>query len=213
MQIYPKTVMTFNNVHMQIIYPNDFRIKRVNEIKTKITGEKNYVNLGYFANNADGSTLPVGNLVVDGEVITQTKDQPNWLNTFGKKVSTFVLYGDGKSDIVQTDSFNGNNVKHAVSGIPIIRNGRKVTLDEIKSEGWFGSELYDTWHGFLGIRYGAPIYVAAKCGFDMMVYILEYLGIEDAVKLDGGGSFIIWNGNQVIESTPENRRINNILCW
>ena len=100
----------------------------------------------------------------------------------------------------------------AVSGIPIIKNAQRITLDEIKQEGYFGNELYDTWHGFLGIRHGKLVYVAMKCDFGSMVWNLVALGIYDAIKLDGGGSFILHNGKEVI-GTSENRRINNVGVW
>lgn len=39
----------------------------------KAVGTGNYFNAGFFAQNADGSTVPVGNLVVDGNIITDAK--------------------------------------------------------------------------------------------------------------------------------------------
>ena len=51
-----------------------------------------------------------------------------------------------------------------------------------------------------------------KCGFDEMCWVLIALGIYDAVKLDGGGSFILKNGKE-LEGTTENRRINNVGVW
>ena len=86
-------------------------------------------------------------------------------------------------------------------------------MQEIKDEGYFGNETYDTWHGFIGIRDKRVVYVASKCDFTLMVYLLEVLlGIKDAIKLDGGGSFILHNGKFEI-ATNENRRIHNIITW
>ena len=51
-----------------------------------------------------------------------------------------------------------------------------------------------------------------KCGFDKMCWALAALGILDAVKLDGGGSFILFNGTE-IAGTEENRRIHNVGTW
>ncbi|MDY5667889.1 MAG: hypothetical protein SPK43_01335 [Candidatus Onthovivens sp.] len=45
-----------------------------------------------------------------------------------------------------------------------------------------------------------------------MPYLLEVMGIENGIKLDGGGSFILKSGNWKIQ-TSENRRINNIITW
>ena len=89
---------------------------------------------------------------------------------------------------------------------------KDLTLDAIKAEGYSGAELYNTWHGFIGIRANRLVYVAAKLDFELMVYLLEVLGIRDAIKLDGGGSFILHNGSFEV-ATPENRRINNVITW
>ena len=115
--------------------------------------------------------------------------------------------------MIKADNLEGiENLKAAVSGIPIIRSGKYVSLEEIQAEGYFGNELYDTWHGFLGIRHGKLCYVAMKCGFSEMCWAMVALGIYDAVKLDGGGSFILHDGKELI-GTGENRRIHNAGVW
>ena len=208
----PKTVYSLNDVHVQVIDPWNFKLKRVNQNKKNIK-ESNYVNAGYFAKSSDGSTIPVGNLVIDGNAITEACNQPNWLNTFGKKLTTLVIHNDNKAEFVVTDDMSSvPNVKYAISGIPIIRNGYKVSMEDIKAEGYFGNEMYNTWHGFIGIRDNRLVYVAAKLDFGLMVYLLEVLGIKDAIKLDGGGSFILHNGAFEV-ATAENRRIDNIIVW
>lgn len=208
----PKTVYSLNDVHVQVIDPWNFKLKRVNKNKKDID-EPNYANAGYFAKSSDGSTIPVGNLVIDGNAITEACNQPNWLNTFGKKLTTLVIHNDNKAEFVVTDDMSSvPNVKYAISGIPIIRNGYKVSMEDIKAEGYFGNEMYNTWHGFIGIRDNRLVYVAAKLDFEIMVYLLEVLGIKDAIKLDGGGSFILHNGAFEV-ATAENRRIDNIIVW
>lgn len=208
----PKTVYSLNDVHMQVIDPWKFRIA-ICDAKKKAVGEENYFNLGFFAQGADGSTIPVGNLVVDGTIITDAKNQAEWLNTARHNLTTLVVHGDNTIEMVQTDDMmTVPNVKYAVSGIPIIRGGYKVSMDGVKAEGYFGNECYWTWHGFLGIRSGRLVYVAAETDFEMMVYLMEVLGITDAIKLDGGGSFILHNGDFVV-STPENRRIHSVGIW
>ena len=61
------------------------------------------------------------------------------------------------------------------------------------------------WHGKL-------CYVAMKCGFSEMCWALVALGIYDAIKLDGGGSFILHDVKE-LEGTSENRRIHNVGVW
>ena len=51
-----------------------------------------------------------------------------------------------------------------------------------------------------------------KCDFGKMCWALVALGIYDAIKLDGGGSFILKNG-EIIKATGENRRIHNVGIW
>lgn len=208
--VVPKTVYSLNDIHVQVIDPWAFRIDDPDCAKRDVP-QDNYFNLGFFA-LADG-TVPVGNLVIDGHIITDAANQADWLNTARHMLTTLVVHNDNTLEMVQTDDMMTiPNVKYAISGIPIIRNGHKVSMDDIKAEGYFGNECYYTWHGFLGIRDGRLVYVAAETDFEMMVYLLEVLGIKDGIKLDGGGSFILHNGGFVVE-TAENRRINNVGMW
>ena len=212
LESYPKTVYSLNDVHVQVIDTWKFKLKCVDCQKENVK-EPYFANAGFFAKLADGSTIPVGNLVIDGKVITDARTQPEWLSTARKKLTTLVIHNDNSTEFVCTDDMSAvADVKYAISGAPIIRGGYKVPLEDIKKEGYDGGELYDTWHGFVGIRNNRLVYVAAKLRFDLMVYLLEVLGVEDAIKLDGGGSFILRNGAFKVE-TSENRRINNILIW
>ena len=213
----PKTVYSLNDVHMQIIYPETFKIELVDEKKNslrKTRKNENFANAGFFMPQSNGVTVPVGNLVIDGKVITDTKHQSTNLSTCKHSVTTFVIYDDNTMGFVKTDDMSQvSGVKYAISGVPIIRNGRKVDMAAIKGEGYFGNELYNTWHGFLGLRGSQIVYVASKIDFELMVYLLEYLGITDAIKLDGGGSFILHNNTSFEIKTGENRQINTIIKW
>jgi len=207
-----ETVMKLDNIYVQEIEPSEFGIMQCNCTKRDIS-IPNYFNLGFFACLGDGSTIPVGNLVVDGKVISQAKDNASWINVAGKELTTIYTTIDGQAGIVKTDDVMVlPDLKCAVSGIPIIVGGKYVSVEQIKTEGYFGNELYDTWHGFLGIRHGKLVYVAMKCGFDSMCWNLVALGIYDAIKLDGGGSFILHNGKELI-GTDEDRRIDNVGVW
>ena len=206
------SVMRLDNVYVQEIFPDDFGIYPCDCAKQN-TGIAKYFNLGYFAAQKDGSTVPVGNLAADGKIVAQAADNAGWMNLSSHKLTTIYTTTDGKAAICQTDRLSTiDGLRCAVSGIPIIRGGVRVTMDEIKQEGYFGSELYDTWHGFLGLRHEKLVYVAAKCGFSQMCWLLVALGIYDAIKLDGGGSFILHDGNTIIQ-TSENRRIHNVGMW
>lgn len=208
-----KTVMTLSGeIYVQEIEPKAFEIMPCDCSKTEISLE-NYFNCGYFAVESGGKTIPVGNLANNGEIYAQAKDNADWLNLAGHKLTTVYTLTDGTCGITKTDDLGAiRGLKTAVSGIPIIVGGKYVGMEEIKSEGYFGNELYDTWNGFLGIRHGKLVYVGMKCGFEEMCWALVALGIYDAVKLDGGGSYILKNG-EIIRKTSENRRINNVGVW
>ncbi len=190
------------------ISPGDFKIVAC-DTKKKGLQYANYFNLGYFA-QGDGTTIPVGNLAVDGKVIAHAKTNASWLNLAGHKLTTIYTTKEGKCGITKTDDLSTiSGLQTAISGVPITVNGKRITMDEIKSEGYFGSEVYDTWHGFLGIKNSNLVYIGMQCGFNDMYDNLASLGIRDAIKLDGGGSYILKTPEGTV-ATDGNRKINNI---
>lgn len=208
-----KTVMTLTGeIYVQEIEPQAFEIMQCDCAKKEVSLD-NYFNCGYFAVEKGNKTIPVGNLANNGEIYAQAKDNADWLNLAKHKLTTIYTLTDGSCGIVKTDDLEAiRGLKTAVSGIPMIVGGKYVGMEEIKEEGYFGNELYDTWHGFLGLRHGKLVYVGMKCGFESMCWALVALGIYDAVKLDGGGSYILKNG-EILRATSENRRIQNVGVW
>ena len=207
-----KTVQKLEEIYVQTI-DNPLSLGfHIFDCKKRSVGVPNYFNAGFFAQGENG-TIPIGNLADCGWVFSQSKDNADWITVAKKKLTTLYTTNAGGCGMVQTDDLSTIlDLRAAISGVPIARGGRQVTLEEIKAEGYDGSELYDTWHGFLGLRDGAPIYVAAKCEFGQMYWILRALGVKDAIKLDGGGSFVLHNGVE-IAGTSENRRVNNCGMW
>ena len=210
--VVEQTVMKIpGNVYVQEMSPDSFRMQ-VCDCRKRHIGLSKYFNAGFFS-GSESTTVPIGNLACGGEIMSQAKDNAGWINVAGKKLTTIYTTKDGGCGIVKTDSLEDiPNLKEAVSGIPIIVGGRRITMEEIKAEGYFGNETYNTWHGFLGLRHGKLCYVAMKSGFDEMCWTLVALGIYDAIKLDGGGSFILHDGKE-LEGTGENRRIHNVGVW
>ena len=207
-----QTVMELEHVFVQEIFPTSFGIHKCDRRKRGIP-VSNYFNLGFFAQNKNG-TVPVGNLADWGNILAQSADNPSWVNLYNKQLTTLYVKMDGQFGITKTNRLTTiDNLKTAVSGIPILQSGTPVNMETIKSEGYFGNELYDTWHGFLGLRGDSIVYVAAQCDFGQMPWILLSLGIRDAIKVDGGGSFILVNNGVELVGTEENRRINNIGMW
>lgn len=207
-----QTVMELKgSIFVQEIEPKDFSLQVCDCRKRSVKATK-YFNAGFFSGN-EKTAVPVGNLACGGKVVSQAKDNESWINVAKKKLTTIYTTKDGKCGIVKTDNLSSiTGLKEAVSGIPIIVGGKRLSLSEIKAEGYTGGETYNTWHGFLGIRNGKLVYVAMKCGFESMCWALVALGIYDAIKLDGGGSFILHDENEV-EGTIENRRIHNVGVW
>lgn len=205
------TIYSLDNVKAQVILPSEFKIKIV-DAKKKLINTNNFANAGFFTTLANGETYPVGHLVVNGCVISNAKTSPNWINLSKRTLSTLIVYKDNKLEMkCIADISKENNVKYAISGIPILKGGYSA-IQYAESEGYFGSEMYDAWHTFLGIRNDKLVLIGAKCGRTQMPYLMEILGMNDSIKLDGGGSFIMHSGD-LAKSTFENRRIHNIITW
>ena len=171
-------------------------------------------NLNYFTTLADGSFYSCGNLVHDGKIVAKSKDIATWIDVGRHKLTTLCVYDNNKVSMIKTDTMSGMNIKNAVSGIPIVRNGKPVTLSDVKSEGYDGKQLYSSWHGFLGIRNEKIVYAGAKIGtLDDMAKLMLALGINDAIKVDGGGSYILVDHAKLLVSTQGNRKIHAIGMW
>ena len=200
-----------DNVYVQEINPKDFCFQ-VCGCKKRSIDESKYFNAGFFS-ASEKAIVPVGNLACNGKIITQAKDNEGWMNTAMKKMTTIYTTNDGKCGIVKANNLESiEGLKEAISGVPIIVGGKKVSMDDIKAEGYFGNECYNTWHGFLGVRDDKLVYVAMKCGFEEMCWTMVALGIYDAIKLDGGGSFILHDEKEIV-ATSENRKIHSIGIW
>lgn len=205
------TIYSLNNIKAQVIWPSAFKIKIVDK-KKKLVTEHNYANAGFFTQLGDKTTYPVGHLVVNGEIISNAATSPSWINLTKKSLTTLIVHDDNQLEIKRVfDISKEPNVKYSISGIPILSNGRSV-ISSYSDEGYFGDELYNTWHIFIGIRGKNIVLIGAKCETWEMPYLMESLGIDNSIKLDGGGSFILHSGDLTV-ATDENRRIHNIITW
>lgn len=206
------TIYSLKDIHTQVILPSAFKIKVV-DVKKKSIQETNFATGGFWAGLGDGSTFPVGHLVVNGEIISNASTNPTWINVSKKNLTTLIVYNDYRVEMKRVSDISQEaDVKYAISGIPILKDGYSVSKDKVTTEGYLGSELYDTWHSFLGIRDGKIVLVGAKCTYAQMPYLMEVLGLNDSIKLDGGGSFIM-HSMDFTTNTSENRRIHNVITW
>lgn len=230
-------IKQYNGITMYKINPKYFKIVYVDKPKTTLT-YSNYFNLGYFGNyKEDGTTftLPVANLVAD---INENDVSPvalkylkerkvengklyfycnkNTTDQFrNKDVSTLIVMNDNTVQIDQYNSLYDNDVKYAVSGCPIIINGKQATSDQCKNEGWDDSITRPTCHGCLGIKDGYIYYfgidtISRNCIKYGEIYEKIYdFGFTDLIKVDGGGSYY-YKIDGVTDSTIGDRKINNI---
>lgn len=204
------TIYSLDGVKAQVILPSAFGIKVVNNKKNSIT-DANFANAGFFTALDNNTTFPVGHLVVNGEIISNAETSPSWINLTGHTLSTLIVYNDNRIEMKRiADISKEPDVKYAISGIPILKDGWNV-IDKY-DEGYFGNETYYTWHNFIGIRGDKIVIIGSKCKRWQMPYLMEVFGLNDSIKLDGGGSYIMHSGDLTVK-TNENRRIHNIITW
>lgn len=238
-----------NTAHIIEVSPADFKII-MNDSKKKTAFPRNYCNAGFFANfyetNSNGNkqyfTLPVGHLICDfdsksqwtkhycnergkfnGKKFTFDSSTFSYNNAFHKKpLSTLLVNTKSKKAEIKEVVAIPNGYDYAINGVPIMKNGRSVSLEsDVKTQGWGGSSLYGTWHIFVGLKKDSNmIYIIGMktTTWNMVKTNEAYkkfkeLDMYDVIKLDGGGSFHMNVSGKVVESTSEDRRINTIICF
>lgn len=208
-----KIIKLPNNVYVKELDPDNFEVRVCDCGKRNVPNAKNYFNLGFFAEESTKKTVTIGNVANNNDIYSEASTTPGWINVANKSLTTIYITESGVCKMQRAKSLKTIPCKTCISGIPIVVNGAKATMSRIKAEGYFGDEVYNTWHGFLGIRDNKLVYVAASCGFDDMYPLMQALGINNAIKLDGGGSFIVVEGGSIIKATNGNRRINTVGIW
>lgn len=208
-----------DGIHFIYIPIKNFKILQWDKPK-RTTTIKNYFNLGFFGLLKSGKTIAGGNLCIDGNVIVEASTAPTWSNLYNKELTTLIVTAD-KADIIKTKTLSHiPGLKLAVSGIPIMIDGKDVSFkNDVITQGYTGGELYGTWHGFLSVKDGEIVYMAYKtktknCVATSEVYNkFKGYGFKDIIKLDGGGSFILDHEGKNIAVTSGNRRINNVATY
>ena len=216
--------------------PEQFSIELVDMAKGEITGS--FANAGYFGNyteKGDPFTLPVAHLRADYKASSPwsekyckergsfegdrfTFDSHDWSygNPFYQKKITTLLVGDGKAEVHEVDTVP-EWADYAVSGIPLLRGGQAVPMEDILDQGWDASPMRATWHTVVGLKGDGKIYAMGwQSSSSNLVTSGEAasefrdMGFVDVVKLDGGGSFSFQTAQEG-KKTSENRRINSVL--
>lgn len=219
-------------------WPAD-RLQIVMVDKPKNQLQENEANAGFFAPHHEGDdwyTLPVGHLICDYEADDQWTrkyceergkfegskfffDNSYWEfnnSLYGTKISTLVIK-DGAAKIIDTVEIP--DADYAVSGVPVLRNGADCKWGAyVTKQGWTGASVLAAWHTFVGVKDDpSKVYVIGmETTSGNMVKtseafnVFRTLGFRDVIKLDGGGSFYMNAGGEVLTSGGS-RRINSIL--
>lgn len=229
-----------NGIHIVEVPVKDFKVVLVDTQK-KSAAKSNYANAGYFgvfASDSGNFTLPVGHLVCDFDGPSSTRPYCEERGVFKSKkfffnstmfsyqnplyknaVSTLVVSG-GRADIKEIMDLP--DCDYAIAGIPVMRGGKDVKFAvDVKNQGWDASSLRATWHTFVALKSDhSKIYVIGMRTYTSNTITsaeafkkLKKLDFEDVIKLDGGGSFILNVGGNVVASTSENRRISTIITF
>lgn len=146
----------------------------------------------------------------------------NYLNDqfHGKSLTTLTIK-NGVANIVDLKSMD-LSYTYAIMGVPLMKEGNDVSwANYVKKQGWYGSELYGTYHTILAIKKAndTNVYVIGwRSTSGNMVSsgeaykMLKKYGFYSAIKLDGGGSFLLdVNGSRM--QTSENRQIDTIVMF
>lgn len=233
----PKEQTTYtmrDGVHDFAVPVSAFALELIDK-KKEDCGE-NYANAGYFGRyGADPEyTLPAGHLVANFTAtdertrksveerggITDGRmkfDSFSWsyANPFYQKAVSVLLVKNGAAAIQEVQGLP--ECDYAVAGVPVLRNGKKVTSAQALAQGWDKSSLRAACHVFVGLKGDGRIHVLGmKTSASNLLdsgevadTLLPY-GYTDILKLDGGGSYII-KTNLVSAATSENRRICSII--
>ena len=135
----------------------------------------------------------------------------------GKPLSTLIVRNGSAK--IQESAGATVSCSYAISGIPVLRDGKAVDLATATLQGWDRSSLRATMHIFLGIKSSPAdtIYVLGmKTTTGNLLESgeaarkLKAMGFYDAIKLDGGGSYYL-NAGGITHATAENRHICTIL--
>lgn len=238
----PMKYMKVNaNLHYVRIASSETGVRYTNAAKRTPT-DSNYFNAGFFGYYGSG-TLPAGNLVADFNTSEISADNKNDLVGWGcsfandkvykgcnngggyTNASTFYIDSSHEAYIAQTSSVN-STWEYAISGAPIMVNGVAATSTDIQDQGWDLSWTYNTWHGCLAVTTNSSTgadefyYLAIKTTTNSFITTEVCntlnnlgLGIQNAIMLDGGGSFIFKYSGTPRAETTENRQINNIMYF
>lgn len=162
----------------------------------------NFVNGGYFMNQANGKTFAQHHLVDCGKILSNYA-------THGKPVTTLCVFYDGVVQVKKISDISlERGLKFAISG---------ASLTDYKNEGFVGafSDIArSTSRTYIGYRKSDNkiiICVRPNTSIARALETFKNLGVDEGITLDGGGSTCMRvNGDWKVKTT---RQINSIVMW
>lgn len=157
--------------------------------------------------------------IEDTKLIVESKTAPTSDSFYNKYISTLLTYADGTANIQNINTVP-QEATYALAGAPVMVDGKDVSwASQVAVQGFDKSIARPTWHRFLCMtadnRY---IYnVSLKTTSSNLWYSseaynrLKSMGFIQAIKVDGGGSFINAEQGNIVLIDGAHRIINNIL--
>ena len=184
--------------------PLDLKISIQDKAGNKIN-LSNYVTSGYQWHHSNGATYPLGMLVSEGKVISNT--QPH-----GKPSGTLIVYKDDTVAVKELLSIkNEKNVQFAVGGCSILPDVKMTSAGFVGAYSDIGRSTNRPMIGYNPSKKKIIIAVRSYCNIDKAKQTLRGLGCTIGITLDGGGSTILKVNNKLIRNTT--RRLYSVLTW
>lgn len=228
---------------LRIVKCRNPRLVYLDAAKNRIPGQNacNADFFGNYKRGSTVYTLPRGNLVCDmgsykvpvdveqdleryisgGKLRYDCGDNAADSQFLWKNVSTLVIPSTGDPYVADIQAVPAA-AKYAVSGVPCIRHSDDVDWHNyVAAQGWGADTVRNTYHNWLGVRDGAVWLITGKSAARSgnMIYgmwfweLMRDEGFEDAIKLDGGGSYFCRIGGKVLPGASGTRRINAYFAW
>lgn len=241
-KISKKYLGKHNGFHIVEFDPRDLDI--IYYDKPKLNAPySTYFNAGFFSYFAErvnnvkvNFTLPVANLVanidigipalgkkyleewtkkkVADKVILSCNQNPS-AEFKNKDIATLIVDRYNRVEIKDVNTLD-NNVRVAVSGVPVIKLGDDVDWYRYVSKQWSSGVMYATYRNFLAIKNQKIYLISGKTATSNYIYGMYFwnrmkdMAFESCISMDGGGSHVFKYNNSIVSSTFGNRSINNI---
>lgn len=165
----------------------------------------NFVTSCYQWHHANGITYPLGILVSQGKVISNT--QPH-----GKPAGTLIVYKDGSVKVKELLNINTEkDVWFAVSGCSVLPKINMISAGFVGAYSDIGRSANRPLIGFNPTKGKIVIAVRKNCSIQTGQTVLKNLGCTIGITLDAGGSTALDLEFGTIYSTT--RRLYSVITW